>query len=200
MMAARGVGNASGTRLEELDGAMLARCRSGDPVALRAFVVRYQGAVFALLSRMLGRAASLEDLAQETFLKAHRAFARFDLEREARASTWLLTIATRVALDHIKQRVLPSVPIECVEHLAGGESPEQLTLRRRLGLAIEAAAAQLGDEQRAAFVLFTFHGFSVEEIALALDCAPATIKTRLFRARLRMRELLEPEMVEEVSR
>jgi RNA polymerase sigma-70 factor, ECF subfamily len=200
MMAACSVGNAASTGLEELDAGMLARCRAGDPVALRAFVVRYQKAVFSLLSRMLGKAVPLEDLAQETFLKAHRAFARFDLERDAKASTWLLTITTRVALDHIKRRVPASVPLDSIESLAGGESPEQLTARRRLGLAIEAAASQLGDEQRAAFVLFTFHGFSVDEIAGALDCAPATVKTRLFRARQRMRELLEPERAEEVSR
>jgi RNA polymerase sigma-70 factor (ECF subfamily) len=200
MMAARGVGNAPGIRLEELDAATLVRCRSGDPVALRAFVVRYQNAVFALLSRMLGKAVPLEDLAQETFLKAHRAFARFDPQVDAKPSTWLLTIATRVALDHVKRRVPPSVPFEAIESLAGGESPEQLTSRRRLGLAIEAAAAQLGDEQRAAFVLFTFHGFSVDEIGGVLGCAPATVKTRLFRARQRMRELLESERAEEVAR
>jgi RNA polymerase sigma-70 factor, ECF subfamily len=206
MMAARTAGKPPGTRLEELDGPTLARCRAGDPVALRAFVVRYQNAVFALLSRMLGTAVPLEDLAQETFLKAHRALARFDPEGDARASTWLLTITTRVALDHIKQRAPTSVPIEAIEaieaieQLAGGESPELLTQRRRLGLAIEAAAAQLADEQRAAFVLFTFHGFSIEEIARALDCAPATVKTRLFRARRHLRELLEPEREQEVSR
>src|SRR5208283_5050811 len=86
-------------RLEELDGATLDRARARDPVAMRAFVVRYQRPVFALLSRLVGRGPHVEDLAQETFLRAFRALPGFDPAGAARASTWLLTIATRLALD-----------------------------------------------------------------------------------------------------
>src|SRR5262245_52508694 len=84
---------------EELELGLLARCRERDPAALRAFVERYQRPVFALLSRMLGRVPEVEDLAQETFLRAFRALPSFDPHGTARPSTWLLTIATRLALD-----------------------------------------------------------------------------------------------------
>jgi RNA polymerase sigma-70 factor (ECF subfamily) len=198
MVAARSLGNARPAPLDELDPATLARCRARDPVAFRAFVVRYQGAVFALLARMIGRSPALEDLAQETFLKAHAALPAFDPTQPSRLSTWLLTIATRVALDELKKRRWPSEPIEGRE-LAGGESPERSAARRRLGRAIENAAAQLGSEQRTAFVLFMFHGFSVEEIGLALGCPAATVRTRLYRARQRLRELLEGEHAEELG-
>lgn len=76
----------------EIDRATLARCKGGDPLAFRAFVARYERAVFALLSRMLGPGAHVEDLAQETFLRAYRAIASFDIDGSARVSTWLLTI------------------------------------------------------------------------------------------------------------
>src|SRR3954471_409523 len=89
-----------------LDAAVLARCRAQDPMAFRAFVVRYERMVFALLSRMLGHGSEVEDLAQETFVRAFRAFPEFDLAGPAKPSTWLLTIATRLALDARKKKKL----------------------------------------------------------------------------------------------
>src|SRR3954453_1203698 len=89
-----------------LDGAGLARCRAQDPMACRAFVVRSERMVFALLSRMLGHGPEVEDLAQETFVRAYRAFPGFDPNGPAKVSTWLLTIATRLALDSRKRRRL----------------------------------------------------------------------------------------------
>src|SRR5262245_43138219 len=86
-------------RPSELSHAILARCVAGDAAALHAFVTHYQVAVFALLSRLLGRGPHVEDLAQETFLRAFRALPDFDLNGAARPSTWLLTIGTRLALD-----------------------------------------------------------------------------------------------------
>jgi RNA polymerase sigma-70 factor, ECF subfamily len=197
MMPARPLASARPAPLDELDPVTLARCRAGDPVAFRAFVVRYQGAVFALLSRIVGRSAQLEDLAQDTFLKAHAALGSFDPARPGKLSTWLLTIATRVALDELKRRRLPSTTLERADDVPSEHSPERAAAQRRLGLALERAAAALSDEQRAVLVLFQFHDFSVEEAARALGCAPATVKTRWFRARQRLRELLQRERPEE---
>src|SRR3954469_22929527 len=87
-----------------LDAGVVSRCRAQDPMAFRAFVVRYERMVFALLSRMLGHGSEVEDLAQETFVRAFRAFPDFDPNGPAKASTWLLTIATRLALDSRKKK------------------------------------------------------------------------------------------------
>jgi RNA polymerase sigma-70 factor (ECF subfamily) len=181
---------------QELDLSTLERCRAHDPVAFRAFVVRYQGAVFAVLARILGRVPELEDLAQDSFLKAYQALPRFDPGGSAKVSTWLLTIATRVALDAAKRKHVPIQALDAAVEVAGGESPEQLRERRTLGNALSDAALQLSEEQRAAFVLWHFHGFTLEEMVNALGCPAATVKTRLFRARQRLREILEPQLAE----
>lgn len=172
-----------------LDGGVLARCRAQDPIAFRAFVVRYERMVFALLSRMLGHGPEVEDLAQETFVRAYRAFPSFDPDGAAKVSTWLLTIATRLALDARKKKRLDTVPAD--EHPPARSSDPELSLeRRQLGDAIAQAAAELPDDQRAALVLAEMHGLSIAEIAEALGVPENTAKTRLFRAREKMRAAL----------
>ena len=181
---------------DELDRATLARCVKRDPIAFRAFVVRYERAVFALLSRLLGHGAHVEDLAQEAFLKAYRAFPTFDLEAQAKTSTWLLTIATRLAIDAKKRRVIPIAPMDAGEQASSHATPETERARAELGRAIERAAATLSEDQRTCFVLAEFHGLTTAEIAAAVDAPESTVKTRIFRARERMREALGGEREE----
>jgi RNA polymerase sigma-70 factor (ECF subfamily) len=176
-----------------LDAAILRRCRAQDPMAFRAFVVRYERMVFALLSRMLGHGPEVEDLAQETFVRAYRAFPAFDLDGAAKVSTWLLTIATRLALDARKKKRADTEPLEDVVPPAAASTPELSFERRQLGDAIAAAAAELPDDQRAALVLADVHGLSILEIAHALEVPENTAKTRLFRAREKMRAALRGE-------
>lgn len=171
----------------EVDRGTLARCKSGDPLAFRAFVVRYERAVFSLLSRILGNGSHVEDLAQETFLRAYRAFPNFDLDATARPSTWLLTIATRLALDTKKKKSFEPHDPEPIDP----KTPETEQKRRELGRAIAKAASELPDDQRAAFVLAEFHDLAIADIAAALEIPENTAKTRLFRAREKMRVALE---------
>ena len=176
-----------------LDATVLARCCAQDPMAFRAFVVRYERMVFALLSRMLGGGSEVEDLAQETFVRAYRAFPGFDLNGPAKPSTWLLTIATRLALDARKKKRLDQTPLDDTTDATSGSTPEIALERRELGRAIAEAAETLPDDQRAALVLAELHGLSILEIANALDVPENTAKTRLFRAREKMREALKSE-------
>ena len=179
-------------RTEELDRETLVRCKSQDPVAFRAFVVRYERPVFALLSRLLGHGPHVEDLAQDAFLRAYRAFPGFDLDASARPSTWLLTIATRLALDARRRRTVSTQALAGAQTRgpASAGTPETERSRRELGLAISRAAAELSDDQRAVFVLAEFHELSLAEIGSAVGAPEATVKTRLFRAREHMRERL----------
>jgi RNA polymerase sigma-70 factor (ECF subfamily) len=180
--------SAEPSRPGELDRRTLDRCRAKDPIAFRALVVRYERAVFALLSRMLGRGPHVQDLAQDTFLRAYEALPRFDPEGPARLSTWLLTIATRLALDWAKRRdVDPPLVMP-----PAAPTPETLGARRELARAIERAAQGLTVEQRAVFLLADLHELSVPEIALAVGVAEGTVKSRLSRAREHMRAALLP--------
>jgi RNA polymerase sigma-70 factor (ECF subfamily) len=180
----------SPTRLDELDPGTLARARAGEPLAMRAFVVRYQRPVFALLSRMLGPGPHVDDLAQETFLRAFRALAAFDPAGPARVSTWLLTIATRLSLDARRKRALPLAPLDEALLASSSPSPETDRARRELGRDLSRAAASLSDDMRAAFLLSDLHGFTMGEIAEALGIPENTAKTRVFRARQHLREQL----------
>lgn len=180
---------------DELDPDVLARCQAGEAAALRTFVEHYQGAVFALLSRIIGRHAEVEDQAQETFVRAIRALPGFDASGAARLSTWLLTIATRLALDVCRKRSrerrswFAGEPVSAVTPEPAA-TPEHELERAELRVAIAAAVADLPADQRAAFVLAEFHGFAIEDIATALQVAKNTVKTRLFRARSKLSRAL----------
>src|SRR5205823_3800926 len=130
-----------------------------------AFVVRYQGLVFAFLSRASGAGPHVEDLAQEVFLRACRALPRFDGAGPARPSTWLLTIASRVVIDARRKRKLPIEPLEPDLVGSAPDTPETERRRAEIGRAVARAAASLPDDQRDAFVLAEFHGLDTKELA-----------------------------------
>jgi len=175
----------------ELDADTLEGCCAGEPVAVRRFITRYQGTVFAFLSRSLGRGPHVEDLAQEVFLRACRSLPRFDSAGTARVSTWLLTIASRLAIDARRKRQLLVVPLDADTFAPSADTPETERRRLEIGRALEAAAAQLSDDQRDAFVLSEFHGLDTRNIAAVLGIPENTVKTRLFRARAQLRVLLK---------
>ena len=171
----------------ELDDATLRRAIRGDADAARRLVELYQARVFALVSRLLsGRGrATIEDIAQDTFLVVFRQLGQFDVRGSAKLSTWILTIAARRAIDELrKQR-----PVLLAELPERG-SPDDRPQRRELALAIEAALRELSPELRAAFLLREYHGLDYAEIAHALQIDLGTVKSRLSRARAGLRERL----------
>ncbi len=174
----------------ELDELTLARAQRGEDAGCRALVVRYQAPVFALLGRMLGRRGTVEDLAQETFLRVFRALPAFARGGPARLSTWILTIATRLALDELRKRPPQLVPLDDEPALAGGPRADADAERRALGQAIQAAVGQLPPDFQAVFLLREYHGLEYEEIARALDVDLGTVKSRLSRARAQLRAAL----------
>jgi RNA polymerase sigma-70 factor (ECF subfamily) len=135
----------------------------------------------------------VEDLAQETFLRAFRALPAFRPDGPARASTWLLTIATRLALDSRKKKRLPLAEPEASLQVPDRSTPETERARRELGRRLAVAAEALSDDHRAALLLSDVHGFTLAEVGEALGIPEATAKTRVFRARQHMRESLATE-------
>jgi len=174
----------------ELDELTLRRAQRGDGDAFRQLVVCYQDRVFALLSRLLhGRGqAVVEDIAQDTFLQVFRALESFAPLGPARLSTWVLTIATRRAIDELRRKA--NAPAPPLPELSSGQRADAELERARLGRAIAEAVSGLTADHRAAFVLREYHGFAYDEIARALDIDVGTVKSRLSRARRALREAL----------
>jgi RNA polymerase sigma-70 factor, ECF subfamily len=175
----------------ELDERTLARAVRGDDDATRELVELYQERVFALTSRMLtGRGrATVEDVAQDTFLAVFRQLPGFDVRGPARLSTWILTIAARRAIDELRRRRPALVP-ELDRTALGEARADDRARRRELVAAIEAALQELSPELRAAFLLREYHGLDYAEIARALAIDLGTVKSRLSRARAALRERL----------
>lgn len=177
-------------RERELDDVTLARAQRGDAAAWRALVEHHQHAVFALLGRLLGggRRATVEDLAQETFLAVFRQLPAFQNNGPARLSTWILTIASRRAIDELRKR--PASPVAVDEIAVARDRADDALDRRRLATAIDRALTELSPEYRAAFVLRELHGLEYADIARALEIDLGTVKSRLARARDALRRAL----------
>jgi RNA polymerase sigma-70 factor (ECF subfamily) len=179
---------------QELDEVTLARCKRRDSQAFGDLVRFYERPVFSLLSRMLVASRQphlVEDLAQETFVRAYRAIDTFGDDGRQRLSSWLLTIATRVALDALRKRSPVSESLDIGRHeLAGGATADDQLHRRTLREAIETAVERLAPEYRAAFLLREVHDMDYQAIAEALAVDLGTIKSRLSRARAVLRAAL----------
>ncbi|MCA9620616.1 MAG: sigma-70 family RNA polymerase sigma factor [Myxococcales bacterium] len=179
------------SRTGDIDDVTLRACQLGDRRAAGRFIRHYQHMVFAFLSRMVGPGPHVEDLAQEVFLRAYRALPRFERRPNTRVSTWLLTIATRLVRDRRRKRSPVLLPLHEETALPSPNAhPERERQRREIAEAFERAASQLSEEQRLVFVLAEFHGLSMQEIADLVGVPGNTVKTRLHRARQRLRELL----------
>jgi RNA polymerase sigma-70 factor (ECF subfamily) len=180
-------------RPAELDDLTLARAQRGEESAWRALVERYQRPVFALLSRMLSPVARrdlVEDLAQETFLRVFRALPTFDRAAPGRLSSWLLTIAARLALDELRQRRPLLESLHAVHAQAAGTGNQASPDRRLLNQILTRAVEALSPDHRAVLLLREVHGLEYDELATALAISVGTVKSRLSRARAELRAAL----------
>jgi len=155
-------------------------------------VIAYQHRIFGVALRMLGNAAEAEDVAQEVFLRAHRAIAGF--RGEAKLSTWFYTIASRLCLTRLGsgERRLTRHGEEALTHLADSQAdPVAEVERSEIEVALHDAIAELSEERRIVVVLRDLEGLSYEEIAEALNLELGTVRSRLHRARLDLKDKLE---------
>jgi RNA polymerase sigma-70 factor, ECF subfamily len=168
------------------------RLRRGDPRAFEELVIAYQHRVFGVALRMLGSRAEAEEAAQEVFLRAHRAIA--DFRGDAKLSTWLYTIASRRCLNRLasgERRLLREGEETLARIPSGHASPADELERSERDAALHRAIAELSDERRMVVVLRDLEGLSYEEIAAALDLELGTVRSRLHRARMDLKEKLE---------
>ena len=177
---------------------LITRTQSGDLDAFNAIVERYQSHVYNLSARIMGNMASAEDATQETFISAYRAIRRY---RGGSFRGWLLRIATNQCYDML--RAMKRRPADSLDEAllnpafqvaSSGDSPEQLSIRGELAEQIQRAILTLPEEQRVVIVLIDVQGYSYEETAEAAGVSIGTIKSRLSRARARLRAHLKQHM------
>ncbi len=184
------------------------RAQEGDHVAFNAIVERYQKRAYNLALRMLRDPSAAEDATQEAFFSAYRSIARF---RGGNLRSWLLTIlanGVRDALRSPARRRTSSLEATIEKGDPGGTWPDPAPLPDEQAISaetssqVQAAIAQLPEDQRMVVTLVDIQQLDYEEASQVTGASLGTVKSRLFRGRQRLRDLLRPmwELSGELSR
>jgi RNA polymerase sigma-70 factor (ECF subfamily) len=171
------------------DEALPALVARGDEQALAALYDRFGRVAYGVAFRILRDGALAEDAVQEAFLTAWRTAAGFDPER-GKASTWLLTLVHRRAVDVVRREERRRADVLDEEPGASGDATDETAEVREQRRAVQAALAQLPPDQRQALELAYYGGLSQSELAERLGVPIGTIKSRMFAALARLRDLL----------
>src|SRR4051794_16614545 len=165
--------------------ALIERCRTGDDVAFGELVERYKHLVYGMVWRLTADRSRTDDLAQEVFLKVHRGLPYF--RGDARLSTWIFRIVSNVCSQE-RSHLRPDTSVTDVRERGHDDAAfTDLELRDRL----DKAMAQLPEQYRLLIAAHYLEGVQYEALAEALDIPLGTVKTHLYRAKRRLRELLQ---------
>ena len=193
---------------EDVDAPLVQRARGGDQRAFEMLVIKYQRRLERLIGRMVRDADLVQDIAQESFIRAYRALPQF--RGDSAFYTWLYRIAVNTAKKALVD--LKRDPVISESAMAGygdeddetsrvgrdltdGETPEAVLASKEIAQTVNAAIEALSDDLRQAITLREIEGLSYEEIAEMMNCPIGTVRSRIFRAReaiaLRLRPLLD---------
>ena len=176
---------------DSVDKQLVERVRRGDKRAFDLLILKYQHKIISIVGRYLGDRNDVQDVSQETFIKAYRAIPNF--RGESAFYTWLYRIAINTAKNHLvsKSRRPPNIDIDIDDGefqdnsavLRDNKSPEASLATKQMEEVIFRAIENLPPELRVAVTLREFEGLSYEEIARMMDCPVGTVRSRIFRAR-----------------
>ncbi len=191
----------------DVDSLLVDRVKRGDQRAFEMLVVKYQRRIERLIGRMVRDVDLVQDIAQESFIRAYRAMPQF--RGESAFYTWLYRIAVNTAkkaLGELKRDPLVTEGSMAVSEdgeetsrieneLSDGETPEALLASKEIAAAVNAAVDALSEDLRQAITLREIEGLSYEEISEVMNCPIGTVRSRIFRAReaiaARLRPLLD---------
>jgi RNA polymerase sigma-70 factor (ECF subfamily) len=185
----------------ETDAVLVAQAQGGDTAAFGQLVERHQDTLFNGISRLVRRREDAEDLMQEAFIKAYRGIGSF--QGRAKFTTWLYSIAMNVVISYRRKKgaLRHGNPISLhegadpdgrpIDARDPGRRPDVVAEHREVRERIEDGIARLDDEHRTVVVLRDLQGFAYETISGLLECPIGTVKSRLHRARLALREQLK---------
>ena len=185
------------------DAPLVERAVAGDHKAFELLVIKYQRRVQRLIGRMVRDVDLVEDIAQETFIRAYRALAQF--RGDAQFYTWLYRIAVNTAkksLMDLKRN--PTVSENSFKsddddetsrvenELTSSETPDALLASKEIAQIINTALEALPEELRQAITLREIEGLSYEEISETMNCPIGTVRSRIFRAREAISQKVKP--------
>jgi RNA polymerase sigma-70 factor (ECF subfamily) len=183
-----------------IDQDLVARVQAGDKSAFDLLVRKYQNKIAKLISRYVYDHSEVEDVTQETFIKAYRAISGF--RGESAFYTWLYRIAINTAKNYLvsQGRRLPNSGLNSDEAEANEESgnlreiatPEHSALTGEIAETVISAMRALPEDLRTAITLREIDGLSYDEIAAVMDCPIGTVRSRIFRAREAIDKELKP--------
>ena len=200
-MSANSGGSEAAAGNRELDQALVVRAQSGDKVAFGMLVEKYQRKLGRLLSRMIRDQAEVEDVVQESFIKAYRALPNF--RGDSAFYTWLYRIGINTAKNYLvsmgrRPQTLKEVEIEDVGNFEDGDelrsmdTPETAMMTKEIAQTVNDTVGALPEELRTAITLREIEGLSYEEIATLMACPIGTVRSRIFRARETIAQKLRP--------
>lgn len=202
--------NARRAEQDRRDRHLVRRLKQGDEAAFRELVHTYQNRIFGLMLRMIGNRQEAEDLAQEVFIIVYRAIGNY--RGEGRFYTWLYRVATNTCKNRIKylkgrnfhrsldidetpQAQMPAAETGAVITFQSQvPGPEAVTEGMRMEKIVQRELAALDPDHRLLIVLRDVQGMSYQDIIKITGLQEGTLKSRLHRARLALKERLEPFM------
>ena len=186
----------------KLDAQLIDEALGGDSAAFGQLVTRYQDRLYNSLVHVVGSAEAARDVTQDALVQAYVKLETF--ERASGFYTWLYRIAMNMAISHLR-REKPTVSIEQARDALGhepidrGASPAARLEQQERACQVRTALGTLSDEHRAILILREIDGCGYEQIAEILDLPIGTIRSRLFRARLQLRDQLKSMIQEEMK-
>lgn len=179
------------------EAALIKRAQQGDVTAFNRLVLHYQELVYNVTYRIMGEPQSAEDATQEAFISAYKSLNSF---RGGSFKSWLMRIATNACYDELRRR--KRRPQSSLDELTAenesfaflrspDEGPEKAQQRLEMVRAIEDCLRDLPDDQRVTAVLGDVEGYNYQEIAAITGVSLGTVKSRMSRARAKMRECLQ---------
>lgn len=188
--------------IHDLDLDLVRRVQRGDSAAFDLLVRKYQHRIAGLIGRYIADWSEVQDVAQDTFLRAYRAIGNF--RGDAQFYTWLHRIAVNTAKNHLvaHNRRPPTDDVDAEEaaqyesgvRLRDTDTPERELMRQQMEQTVVAAVESLPQELRDAITLREVEGLSYEEIAQRMGCPIGTVRSRIFRAREAIDAQLRPLM------
>jgi len=175
--------------MDQLESTWVQRARAGDQSAFSSLVETYQTPVYNLAYRLLGNRLEAEDAAQEAFIRAYTRLHTYDPSRKF--SSWLLAITSHYCIDVLRKRRIQSLPLDELPPLVDlampqATQPEQVVVRQQTATAVQKLLNLLPRAYRTPVILRYWYDMSYREIAETMGLNEGTVKTRLYRARIRL--------------